>query len=296
MGKIETSKPKVLWGIKCKLGEGVIWVREHYSVYFVDIKKKKIHCLNLKNQSKKTIKINKEIGFIIHIKRNNFILGLKNELRILNLKTKRILWSMPVEKNLKRNRINDGATDLNGMLWFGTMDDSEKNIKNGSLYYLNHKLKLGLIDKNYLIPNGPTFIDNYNFYHTDTKKKIIYKIRINKNFKIIKKIIFKKFKKKDGSPDGMILDTKNNLWVCHYHKAKITALNKKGKKVHEINFPAKNITNCVFGGYKNSELFVTTAIKGMNKKELKLYPFSGNLFKVKTNVFGKTNKKFKINI
>ena len=41
MGKIETSKPKVLWRIKCELGEGVIWVREHYSVYFVDIKKKK---------------------------------------------------------------------------------------------------------------------------------------------------------------------------------------------------------------------------------------------------------------
>ena len=41
MVKIKTSKPEVLWNAKCILGEGTLWVREHKSIYFTDIKKKK---------------------------------------------------------------------------------------------------------------------------------------------------------------------------------------------------------------------------------------------------------------
>ena len=31
---------KCIWDCKCELGEGIIWVKEHNSVYFTDIKKK----------------------------------------------------------------------------------------------------------------------------------------------------------------------------------------------------------------------------------------------------------------
>ena len=39
MNKIKTSEPRVIWNSKCKLGEGTLWVKEHNSIYFVDIKK-----------------------------------------------------------------------------------------------------------------------------------------------------------------------------------------------------------------------------------------------------------------
>ena len=42
MNKIKTSEPKPLWKLRCTLGEGTLWVSEHNSIYFVDIKKKKI--------------------------------------------------------------------------------------------------------------------------------------------------------------------------------------------------------------------------------------------------------------
>ncbi len=54
MTKIKNSQPKVLWNLKSKLGEGTLWVKEHNSIYFVDIKKKRIHILNVKNKKKKT--------------------------------------------------------------------------------------------------------------------------------------------------------------------------------------------------------------------------------------------------
>ncbi len=296
MHKIKTSQPEVLWNSKCILGEGVTWVKEHNSLYYVDIKRKKIFKLNYKNKNKKIYKIEKEIGFLAHVSKNTFVLGLQGEIRIVDLKKKNKKISIKIEKKFKNNRINDGKTDHQGRLWFGTMDNLERNIHNGSLYCLDSNLNLNQVDKNYMITNGPAFINKRCFYHTDSKKKIVYKIYIDKNLKVISKKIFIKFRKNEGSPDGMTLDNYQNLWICHYNGSCISVYNKKGNKLHSVNMPTKNITNCTFGGYRNSELFVTTATKGMSKKELKHFPLSGNLFKIKTNVFGMINKKFKINL
>jgi sugar lactone lactonase YvrE len=296
MNKITTLEPKVIWNSKCILGEGTLWVKEHNSIYFVDIKNKKIFILNNKSKRKKNIKVNKEIGFLAHIKKNIFILGLQGELRILNLKTKKIIKSIKIESNIKLNRINDGKTDPIGRLWFGTMDNLERNIKTGSLYCLDQKLNLKKVDTNYYITNGPAFIDSNNFYHTDSRARRIYKIRVDKNLKIIQKKIFKKFSIKNGVPDGMTVDVNKNLWVTHFHGAKISVFNKNGNIIHTVNLPAKNITNCAFGGYNNSEVFVTSALKSMNENEIKKYKYSGALFKIKTNIRGISQKKYNVKL
>jgi len=294
MNKIKTTEPKVLWKLKCILGEGTLWVKEHNSIYFVDIKKKSFFSLNIKNNKKKKYKVNKEIGFLAHIKNNIFILGLQGELRIQNIKTKKIIKSILIEQDIKLNRINDGKTDPKGNLWFGTMDNLERKIEKGSLYKLDKDLNLIKVDKNYRITNGPAFLDEYNFYHTDSSKKSIYKIKINKMNKIVSKKIFKKFLPKDGSPDGMTLDKNKNLWVAHFHGACVSVFNKKAKLIHKIDLPAKNITNCTFGGKNNKEVFITSATKGMNRADLQKFKFSGSLFSVKSNINGMLQKKFNL--
>ena len=294
MNKIKTTEPKVLWRLKCILGEGTLWVKEHKSIYFVDIKKKCFFSLNTENNKKKKYKINKEIGFLAHIKKNIFILGLQGELRIQDIKTKKVIKSILIEEDIKLNRINDGKTDPKGNLWFGTMDNLERKIEKGSLYKLDKNLTLTKVDKNYRITNGPAFINQYNFYHTDSPKKIIYKIKINKNNKIISKKIFKKLSSEEGSPDGMTLDKNKNLWVAHFHGACISVFNKNAKLIHKINLPAKNITNCAFGGKNNNEVFITSATKGMSKADLQEFKYSGFLFSVKSNIKGKLQKKFNL--
>ena len=103
-----------------------------------------------------------------------------------------------------------------------------------------------------------------------------------------------KFRKVDGFPDGMTTDRKNNLWVCHYAGGCISVYNLKGKKIHKIYLPAKNITNCTFGGSKYNELYVSTARKDLKIKDIKKYPLSGSLFKIKMNIKGKATQSFKL--
>ena len=68
------------------------------------------------------------------------------------------------------------------------------------------------------------------------QKKTIYKIKINKNNKIVSKKIFKKLSSHEGSPDGMTLDKNKNLWVAHFHGACISVFNQKAKLIHRIQF------------------------------------------------------------
>ena len=232
---IKISKPECIWKSRSTLGEGVLWVASLNSIFFVDIKKKQILTLNYKTKKKKIFKLNKEIGFISQIKDNIFILGLKSELRIVNIKNFETLFSKNIELNKPNNRINDGKVDPIGRLWFGTMDNLEKK-QSGSLYCLDSDLRLKKVDDNYFITNGPAFLNKNNFYHTDSRKKTIYKIKL----------------------------------------------------------PAKNITSCTFGGPKNNHLFISTALKDMNDKEIKKYPLSGSLFKMRTNIKGKSTQSFKL--
>ena len=292
--KIKTSKPECIWQTKAFLGEGALWVKSLNSIYFTDIKRKKIFTFNTKTKRKKIIKINKEIGFLSHIKKNIFILGLKGELRIVNLKNNKKIKSIFIEIDKPLNRLNDGKTDPRGRLWFGSMDNLERNIQNGSLYCLNKNLKLKMVDNKYVITNGPAFINEKNFYHTDTKKRIIYKIKIDKNLNILEKKIFKKFLGVEGFPDGMTTDRFKNLWVCHFGGSSISVFNQKGKKIYKIKLPAKNVTNCAFGGADNNDLYITTALKGLKEIDKKKYNLSGSLFKVRTNSKGMTSKSFNV--
>ena len=292
--KIKTSKPECIWQTKAFLGEGTLWVKSLNSIYFTDIKRKKIFTFNTKTKRKKIIKINKEIGFLSHIKKNIFILGLKGELRIVNLKNNKKIKSIFIEIDKPLNRLNDGKTDPSGRLWFGSMDNLERNIQNGSLYCLNKNLKLKMVDNKYMITNGPAFINEKNFYHTDTKKRIIYKIKIDKNLNILEKKIFKKFLGVEGFPDGMTTDRFKNLWVCHFGGSSISVFNQKGKKIYKIKLPAKNVTNCAFGGANNNDLYITTALKGLKEIDKKKYNLSGSLFKVRTNSKGVTSKSFNV--
>ena len=90
----------------------------------------------------------------------------------------------------------------------------------------------------------------------------------------------------------MTVDKNKNLWVAHFLGACVSVFNSRGKLVHRIQFPAKNITNCAFGGKNNQELYVSTATKGMDKADLRKFRYSGFFFGVKTNTKGVLQKKF----
>ena len=80
---IITSEPKVIWNSKAILGEGTLWVPSHNSIYFVDIKKKKILTLNIKTNKKKLLKLIKKLDFLLILKKIFLYLVYNQSLELL---------------------------------------------------------------------------------------------------------------------------------------------------------------------------------------------------------------------
>ncbi len=59
-----------------------------------------------------------------------------------------------------------------------------------------------------------------------------------------------------------------------------------GEILTQIDVPAPHTSACCFGGSEMSELYITTARKGLTEQQLIQYPESGNLFRIKTDVVG----------
>jgi sugar lactone lactonase YvrE len=56
--------------------------------------------------------------------------------------------------------------------------------------------------------------------------------------------------------------------------------------LENIPFPALNISSCAFGGPNLTDLYVTSARKGMSAAQLSTYPYSGGLFRLRTKIQG----------
>jgi sugar lactone lactonase YvrE len=74
-----------------------------------------------------------------------FIAGMKTGLHYFNERTGEFRLIAQVEQDLPANRINDGTVDSLGRLWFGTMDNLERE-ETGAIYRLG--------DKGEIIPSG----------------------------------------------------------------------------------------------------------------------------------------------
>jgi sugar lactone lactonase YvrE len=96
-----------------------------------------------------------------------------------------------------------------------------------------------------------------------------------------------------GWPDGMTSDTRGNLWIAMWGGAQVTKWNPAtGQLLEQIPVPAKNVSSCVFGGTDRTELYITSARKGLDEAALKQYPLTGGLFRLQTHVEGMPTFEF----
>ena len=83
----------------------------------------------------------------------------------------------------------------------------------------------------------------------------------------------------NGYADGMSIDEEGMLWIAFYGGWRVARYEPRtGKLLQQIELPAANVTSCTFGGNELRDLYITTARKGLNEKELESQPHAGSLF------------------
>jgi sugar lactone lactonase YvrE len=278
--------PVCVWNLGCELGEGPVWSPSEQALWFVDIKKSAIHRYDALTGEGHTWATPAPPGFLARLAVGGWLVGLKTGLHRFDPETGQWDLICKVEPDRPGNRLNDGAVDAEGRLWFGSMDDGEVE-PTGRLYRLEPGSAPAPQDDGYVITNGPAFSpDRRTLYHTDTLARAIYAFDLDANGRLGPRCLFARIAEDEGYPDGPVVDADGCLWTGLFGGWGLNRYAPSGELLQHVPFPCANVTKAAFGGEDYRTLYATTARKGLTSADLIEQPLAGALFALRVPVRG----------
>jgi len=277
MDSMQLATPECIWNAGAHLGEGALWHAPTRSVYFVDIKGRRIHRCAFDGSDRRSWDAPGQPGFVVPASNGGMVCALEDGLYRFDEASGRFDPLRKLEGDLPGNRFNDGHVDAGGNLWFGSMDDGQAQ-PTGALYRLGSDGELARADHGYVITNGPAISpDGKTLYHTDTPLRRVYAFDLAPDGTLANKRVF--LQMPEGSrPDGMAVDSAGCLWICLFGAGRIERHAPDGKLTGVVRFPCTNITKLAFGGGDLRTAYVTTAWKGLSPEQRAAQPLAGGLF------------------
>lgn len=286
MASIRTRKPELVWDLQAELGEGPVWVERDSALWFTDIKRRQIHRFDPASGDKRSWDAPEQVGFVLPARSGGFIAGLQSGLHRFDPGGGTFDLLVEVEPDLPGNRINDGVVDPAGRLWFGTMDNGERQ-KSGAFYcYSDGKLSRTPIN-GIAITNGPAISpDGRLLYWVDTLGGGIFACEVGEDGTLGDSQPFVKIAPTEGHPDGPAVDREGCVWISLYAGWEARRYSPAGELLESVRFPVSNITKIAFGGADLRTCFATTARQMLSAETIARQPQIGGLFAVPVDVPG----------
>lgn len=290
----EAARPPADTGLACVwpagalLGEGPVWVERERALYWVDIKGHRLHRFEPGNETRSTWDVPEQVTALHPAADGGFVATLREGFARVSIAGSEIAiaWIARPETEAAGNRFNDGKIDPAGRFWAGSMDDDE-TAPTGLLYCLTPDGACRVMDRDYVITNGPAFsADGRRLYHADTLARRIYAFDLAADGTLGARRLHIELPEGAGWPDGMTVDAEDALWVAHFGGSRLTRFDPEGREIGRIDLPVSQVTSCAFGGENHDRLFITTARKGLDEAALREEPLAGGLFACSPGVRG----------
>lgn len=274
------------WPLGAELGEGPIWVERDRALWFVDIKRQRIHRFETATGARRSWDAPEQIGFILPAERGGFVVGLQSGLHHFAEATGAFDPIVEVEPDLPGNRLNDGVIDPSGRLWFGTMADDERGATGAFYCFAEGRLTRTQL-ANITITNGPAVSpDGRLLYVVDTLKGTIGVADIRDDGTLGDPRTFVRIDPAVGHPDGPTVDAEGCLWISLFGGWRVQRYAPSGELLEQVRLPVPNITKVAFGGPDLRTVYATTARLHLSAEQLTHQPASGDLFEFTANVSG----------
>ena len=278
--------PVSVWDVAAELGEGPVWVQRDSALWFVDIKKQKIHRFDPASGDRRSWNAPEQVGFLLPAGGGGFVAGLQSGLHRFDERDGTFEALVPVEPDLPNNRLNDGVTDPQGRLWFGTMDNGER-AKSGAFYRYSHGELARTCLGGIAITNGPAVSpDGRTLYTVDTLGGSISASEIDEEGGVGPTRAFVRIAPDEGYPDGPAIDSEGCVWISLYAGWEARRYSPAGELVDRVRFPVANITKIAFGGPDLKTGFATTARQMLTPDQIERQPQAGDLFSFHVDVAG----------
>jgi D-xylonolactonase len=276
--------PKNVWDLHCELGEGPVWTDG--ALWFVDIKRHQIYRYDPDASERRTWDAPEQIGFLVPEEGGTFIAGLQSGLHRFTPATGAFDMLVEMEPERPANRLNDGVADPAGRLWFGTMDNGERE-KSGAFYRYERGAVLRTGLEGIAITNGPAVSpDGRILYFVDTLAGTIEAADIGADGTLSGRRPFVRIDPQEGHPDGPTIDSEGCVWISLYAGWEARRYSPAGELVERVRFPVSNITKIAFGGDDLRTVYATTARQLLTPEQIGKQPEIGDLFEFRVDVPG----------
>lgn len=185
-------------------------------------------------------------------------------------------------------RYGDAVVDRDGRFLCGTVYTADRTAARGVLYSYEPNGTVSTLATGFAVPNGLGLSpDGATLYVTDMFHHRIVAYDYDRSTGAVAgKRTFVTVSPEQGYPDGLTVDSAGFVWSCHWAGSCITRYTARGSVDRVLRLPVPNVTCCAFGGADLTDLFITTARKGLSEEEIARYPLSGDLFRVHVDVPG----------
>jgi len=283
---VTASVPRNVWPLAAELGEGPVWVERDRALWFVDIKKQQIHRYDPASGARRSWDAPEQVGFILPAERGGFVAGLQSGLYHFDDNSGAFDLIVKVDEDFPANRLNDGTVDPKGRIWFGTMDNQERD-RSGAFYcFANGKLTRTAIG-NIAITNGPAVSpDGRILYVVDTLRGTIDAVDIDDDGTLGERRSYVRIDPSEGHPDGPTIDAEGCVWISLYAGWEARRYSPTGELIERVRFPVANITEIAFGGDDLRTVYATTARQLLSRENIAKQPEIGDLFEFTADVPG----------
>jgi len=265
------------------LGEGPVWFND--ALWFVDIKAPAVFRFRPDRDVLNRWSAPSQIGWVLPAADGTIVAGLQTGLHRFDPITGDFALLAAVEPDRPRNRLNDATVDPAGRLWFGSMDDAERNAS-GAIYRADANGIARVID-GITITNGPAVSpDGTTLYHHDTLGGLVFASDVAADGSLSSTRVFARIDPAHGYPDGPTVDAEGGVWVALFAGWGARRYAPDGRLLAFVPLPVSNVTKIAFGGTGLATAYATTARKGLSSAALAQQPHAGDLFAFDPGVAG----------
>ena len=250
--------PKVVTNKRNSIGEGILWHPDERCVYWVDIPKATIFQYKPSTGVTRKWKTGLPVGgFTIHEDGRLLLFMFEGAVRLWkDGKYETVIESLP---EMKGNRFNDVVADPLGRVFCGVMStDTTK----GWVYRMDTNKTFTQVIENTGTANGMGFSNNEKkLFFCDSKTSDVSVFDYDKTTGEIsnRKIILQTLRSESGSPDGLCVDSEDNIWVGRWDGSSIAQIDQNGRELQRIKFPTRKITTLCFGGEDLTNIYINSA-------------------------------------
>ena len=284
---------EVVLDASAAIGESPTWCAGDASLYWIDIKGPALHQYYPGTGERRWWPLSADVGaFALTAGLDGAVVALRTGLFRLDFGSGSLAPLAPPPFDPALHRFNEGACDVSGRFWVGSMFDplqpgSQPPVEAGLFSFtfgggLRHEPDAAVLH------NGMAWSpDGRQFYLSHSQSREVHVFAFDPvSGSLGGRRVFATIADDLGLPDGAAVDAEGGYWCAVHGGGRLRRFTAGGAFDRDIRLPVSKPTMCAFAGEGLDDLYVTSASEGLSPEQREAEPHAGALLRLRPGVQG----------